>query len=122
MAARRNYRALSFEAGLAAFAEARRQNVAALRAVAEPAWSLTGTQEGVVLRHPQPHVSARPSSQTGDRSVDAIDGGEVMSKNPTYPAAAIPYLMIRGAADALDFYKRAFAAAETMRFPMPNGL
>jgi hypothetical protein len=47
MAARRNYRALSFEAGLAAFAEARRQNVAALRAVAEPAWSLTGTQEGV---------------------------------------------------------------------------
>ena len=45
-----------------------------------------------------------------------------MSKNPTYPAAAIPYLMIRGAADALDFYKKAFAAEETMRFPMPNGL
>ena len=45
-----------------------------------------------------------------------------MSKNPTYPAAAIPYLMIRGAADALDFYKKAFAAEETMRFAMPNGL
>ena len=45
-----------------------------------------------------------------------------MSKNPTYPAAAIPYLMIRGAADALDFYKKAFGAEETMRFPMPDGL
>jgi len=45
-----------------------------------------------------------------------------MSKNPRYPAAAIPYLMIRGAADALDFYKKAFGAEETMRFPMPDGL
>jgi PhnB protein len=44
-----------------------------------------------------------------------------MSKNPTYPAAAIPYLMIRGAAEALDFYKKAFGAGETMRFPMPDG-
>jgi PhnB protein len=44
-----------------------------------------------------------------------------MSKNPTYSAAAIPYLLIRGAADALDFYKKAFAAEEIMRFPMPNG-
>jgi PhnB protein len=44
-----------------------------------------------------------------------------MSKNPTYPAAAIPYLMIRGAAGAIDFYKKAFACEETMRFPMPDG-
>ena len=45
-----------------------------------------------------------------------------MSKNPKYPAAAIPYLMVRGAADALDFYRKAFGAEETMRFPMPDGL
>jgi PhnB protein len=45
----------------------------------------------------------------------------MMSRNPTYPAAAIPYLMIRGAARALDFYKNAFGAKETMRFPMPDG-
>ena len=44
-----------------------------------------------------------------------------MTMNPTYPAAAIPYLMIRGAADALDFYKKAFGAEETMRFSMPDG-
>jgi len=44
-----------------------------------------------------------------------------MSLNPTYPAAAIPYLMVRGAADALEFYKRAFGAEEAMRFGMPDG-
>ena len=44
-----------------------------------------------------------------------------MSQNPTFPAAAIPYLMVRGAADAIDFYKKAFGAEEKMRFPMPGG-
>jgi hypothetical protein len=44
-----------------------------------------------------------------------------MTKNPSYLAAAIPYLMIRGAADAIDFYKKAFGAEETMRFPAPEG-
>ncbi|HEU5261495.1 MAG TPA: VOC family protein [Gemmatimonadales bacterium] len=44
-----------------------------------------------------------------------------MSKNPTYPAAAVPYLMIRGATEALDFYKKAFGAEERMRFPAPDG-
>ena len=32
-----------------------------------------------------------------------------------------PYLIIKGAADAIDFYKRAFGAAELMRMPSPNG-
>ena len=44
-----------------------------------------------------------------------------MSLNPTYPAAAVPYLMIRGAGDALEFYKKAFGAEETTRFGMPDG-
>jgi PhnB protein len=30
--------------------------------------------------------------------------------------------MIRGAAAAIDFYKKAFGAEEIMRFPMPDGL
>ena len=34
---------------------------------------------------------------------------------------ATPYLIIKGAARALDFYKQAFGAEELMRFPMPNG-
>ena len=32
-----------------------------------------------------------------------------------------PYLIIQGAAEALDFYKRAFGAKELFRFPMPDG-
>jgi len=44
-----------------------------------------------------------------------------MSQNPTFPAAAIPYLMVRGAANAIDFYRKAFGAEELMRFPMPDG-
>jgi PhnB protein len=44
-----------------------------------------------------------------------------MNLNPTYPTAAVPYLMVRGAANALDFYKTAFGAEEIMRFPMPDG-
>jgi PhnB protein len=32
-----------------------------------------------------------------------------------------PYLVIKGAADAIEFYKRAFGAAEIMRMASPNG-
>jgi len=32
-----------------------------------------------------------------------------------------PYLAVRGAADAIQFYKRAFNATERMRVPMPDG-
>ncbi|HLX30387.1 MAG TPA: VOC family protein [Casimicrobiaceae bacterium] len=32
-----------------------------------------------------------------------------------------PYLMIRGAARAIDFYRNAFGASEVMRFNEPNG-
>jgi PhnB protein len=34
---------------------------------------------------------------------------------------AIPYLRIKGAADALVFYQHAFGAVETMRLIMPDG-
>src|SRR5262245_27017235 len=32
-----------------------------------------------------------------------------------------PYLSVRGAARAIDFYKKAFGAAEVMRMPGPEG-
>ena len=32
-----------------------------------------------------------------------------------------PYLAIRGAARAMEFYKKAFGAVETMRLPAPDG-
>src|SRR5438046_8707377 len=40
---------------------------------------------------------------------------------PTGYAGVTPYLIIRGAARALDFYKKAFGATELMRFPATGG-
>ena len=34
---------------------------------------------------------------------------------------ATPYLIVKGAAQALEFYKKAFGARETMRFAAPDG-
>lgn len=34
---------------------------------------------------------------------------------------ATPYLIIRGAADAIEFYKKALGAIELFRFPAPDG-
>ena len=34
---------------------------------------------------------------------------------------ATPYLSVRNAAQAIEFYKQAFGATETMRFPGPDG-
>jgi PhnB protein len=33
----------------------------------------------------------------------------------------VPYLMVDGAADAIEFYRRAFGAEERYRLPMPGG-
>jgi PhnB protein len=32
-----------------------------------------------------------------------------------------PYLIMKGAGEAIEFYKKAFGATEVMRFPMPDG-
>jgi len=34
---------------------------------------------------------------------------------------ATPYLIIKGAGQAIEFYKKAFGAVEIMRFPTPDG-
>ncbi len=34
---------------------------------------------------------------------------------------ATPYLVIKGAANALEFYRKAFGATEIMRMPAPGG-
>ncbi len=35
---------------------------------------------------------------------------------------ATPYLIVKGAAEAIEFYKRVFGATELMRVPGPNGV
>jgi len=41
---------------------------------------------------------------------------------PTGYHSITPYLSIKGAAEALEFYKKAFGAKEIMRMPGPDGL
>jgi PhnB protein len=40
---------------------------------------------------------------------------------PAGYAGVTPYLIVRDATRALDFYKKAFGASELMRFPTPDG-
>ena len=35
--------------------------------------------------------------------------------------SVIPYLIVQGATQALEFYKKAFGAIEVMRMPTPDG-
>jgi PhnB protein len=44
-----------------------------------------------------------------------------VSHVPEGYATATPYLIVKGAAAAIDFYKSAFGATEVMRFPGPGG-
>lgn len=40
---------------------------------------------------------------------------------PAHAGRVIPYLLIDGASDAIDFYAKAFGAVETYRMAMPDG-
>jgi PhnB protein len=44
-----------------------------------------------------------------------------VSHVPEGYTTATPYLIVKGAAAAIDFYTRAFGATEVMRFPAPDG-
>src|ERR1051326_2575320 len=50
--------------------------------------------------------------------------GEFMAKARPIPEGyhnVTPYLVIQGAAAAIDFYEKAFGAVEVMRMPQPDG-
>src|SRR4030095_15429816 len=76
---------------------------------------------------------ARSSSKShsrgrgGLRETSRMHGGENMSKAGKVKAvpagyhSVTPYLIVDGAARALDFYKRVFGATEKMRMPGPDG-
>jgi PhnB protein len=58
-----------------------------------------------------------------------VVAGEIRNKETAMAVKPIPegyhsvtpYLIVKGAAQAIDFYKKAFGATELMRFPGPNG-
>jgi PhnB protein len=52
------------------------------------------------------------------------EGGEIMGTAKPIPEGyhtATPYLIIKDAARAIEFYKKAFGATEVMRFAQPDG-
>jgi PhnB protein len=40
---------------------------------------------------------------------------------PSGYSSVTPYLIVEGAAEAIEFYKQIFGATERMRLPMPDG-
>ena len=44
-----------------------------------------------------------------------------VKKIPAGYTAVTPYITVKGAAQAIEFYKKAFGAEEVMRFPAPDG-
>src|SRR5258708_12345009 len=44
-----------------------------------------------------------------------------IASSDAQPITVTPYLCVKGAASALDFYTRAFGAVETVRLPAPEG-
>src|SRR5574341_2030667 len=57
------------------------------------------------------------------RLFEDVEGEQVMSVKPIPEGyhSVTPYLIVRGGAAAIDFYKRAFGAVELFRFPAPDG-
>ncbi|MGH9740445.1 MAG: VOC family protein [Candidatus Acidiferrales bacterium] len=66
---------------------------------------------------PHPDFKARLKSELKRRAPMATTGKPV----PEFRASATPYLSVRGAANAIEFYKNAFAAVETLRLMQPDG-
>lgn len=57
-------------------------------------------------------------------TLDERPGGLKKNKVSATPAAyhtVTPYLIVKGAAQAIDFYQTVFGASEMMRLPGPNG-
>jgi PhnB protein len=59
-----------------------------------------------------PKRAARPARKRAKRKVAPIPKGY---------RTATPYLIVRGASEAIGFYQRAFGAREVLRLAMPNG-
>src|SRR5205085_10960307 len=70
-------------------------------------------------------ILARLYERSAPRSSPKNRKGLVMAKpvSPIPPgySSVTPYLIIRGAAEAIEFYKKAFGAEECFRFTAPDG-
>jgi PhnB protein len=65
--------------------------------------------------------STRKTGAAGRRAARKPATRRRVSAIPTGYRTVTPYLVVRGAAQALDFYARAFGAKEKVRMGMPDG-
>jgi uncharacterized glyoxalase superfamily protein PhnB len=69
-------------------------------------------KKGKARRSARPARSARPTRKAAPKKVSAIPAGY---------HTVTPYIVCRGAADAMAFYTKAFGAKERVRMPGPDG-
>jgi uncharacterized glyoxalase superfamily protein PhnB/uncharacterized protein YndB with AHSA1/START domain len=60
-------------------------------------------------------------NQSLDKLARKLETPRIVSAIPTGHHTVTPYLCVRNAIKALEFYKKAFGAVETTRFVMPDG-
>jgi uncharacterized glyoxalase superfamily protein PhnB len=68
-------------------------------------------------RAAKPAKAARPAGKVASRKA----APPKLTAVPAGYHTVTPYLNVNGAADAIDFYKKAFGATERMRMPGPDG-
>src|SRR6516162_8720888 len=67
------------------------------------------------------HVVPVPCRKQGNQTWRRMTMKNKVKAIPDGFHAVTPYLTVRGAASAIDFYKRAFGATEILRMPGPDG-
>jgi len=79
----------------------------------------TKPRRGAIARRPARRASAR--SRGGGRKTAMSGARSRVQAVPAGFQTVTPHLTLRGAAEAIDFYKRAFGAKERGRMPGPDG-
>lgn len=69
-------------------------------------------------KRPAQKTAKRPAAKKAKRVASKPKG---VQRVPEHMHTITPHLVVKGAGNAIDFYKKAFGAAEHYRMPMPDG-
>ncbi len=81
------------------------------------------TEEGHAVRQLSGFGTLRIDAERGVKAASKSSWEHIMSVRPIPDGyhSITPNLIVKGAAEAIDFYKQVFGATELMRCPMPGG-
>jgi uncharacterized glyoxalase superfamily protein PhnB len=77
------------------------------------------TRKAKSVRKSKPIARKKPASKAAKRSAPAAPPAS--PKLPKGMRSVTPHLVCAGAAEAIEFYRKAFGAVENMRMPGPDG-